>query len=158
MKKHEREYLDALQAFSLPARDRWTVTWLDGDQFHFEYRGSTGYELYRYWDGTPAVDFTYRMAEQALDVELRSNVEYLERYDYVSRKINEAVDVRGSVLAILVRGALENQGKVSNRRRDQHQHHVTEAAFELIERYATEALARDPDELGHDERDGELDN
>jgi len=97
------------------------------------------------------------MAEQALDVELRSNVEYLERYDYVSRKINEAVDVRGSVLAILVRGALENQGKVSNRRRDQYQHHVTDAAFELIERYATEALALDPDDLGCDGRDGELD-
>jgi len=48
MKKHEREYLDALQAFSLPARDLWTVTWLVGDQFHFEYRGSSGYELYRY--------------------------------------------------------------------------------------------------------------
>lgn len=147
MKKHENDYLEALKAFSGPARTHWNVTWLDGDDFQFDYRGSDGFEMYRYWDATRAVEFTYRMAEQALDVELRSNAEYLERYDYVARKVNEIVDVRGSDLAVLVRSALQKNGVVSKRRRDQYEIRMAQRVFDLIEHYAKQALERDPDDL-----------
>jgi hypothetical protein len=153
MKKHENEYLDALKAFSVPARERWNVTWLDGDDFEFEYLGSDGLELYRYWDATRAVEFTYQMAEQALAVELRTNVEYLERYDFVSRKVNELVDIRGSDLAVLIRGALEQHGAVSKRRREQFGSRVVTKAFDLIEGFAKQALARDPEALADEPGD-----
>jgi Uncharacterized conserved protein len=153
MKKHENDYLETLKAFSVPARARWDVLWEDGERFRFTYRGSDRYEMYRYWDATRAVDFTYRMAEQALAVELRTNVEYLERYDYVIRKVTELADVRGSDLAVLVRSALELNGVVSKRRRDQFEVHTESRVFDLIETYATEALRRDADELVRDSDD-----
>lgn len=147
MKKHENEYLEALKAFSVPARERWDVIWEDGERFQYTYMGGDHYEMYRYWDATRAVEFTYRMAEQALAFELRTNVEYLERYDYVTRKVNELADVRGSDLAVLVRSALDLHGVVSKRRRDQYQVHTEPRVFDLIETFAKEALRRDPDDL-----------
>ena len=140
MKKHEQDYLSALQAFSLPARERWGVEWIDGERYHFEYRGSSRHEFYRYWDATPAVEFCYRMAAQALDVELRDGVDFLERFDFVTREVDKRMDVRGSALATLIRGALEQNGRISKRRRDQFEHDLPAQAFTLIENLAKEAL------------------
>src|SRR5690606_34703113 len=60
MKRHEAEYLAALTSFSRPARELWNVTWIDGDEFQFEFRGHPA--IYRYWDATDSVRFMYRMA------------------------------------------------------------------------------------------------
>lgn len=140
MKKHEHEYLQALQSYSRPLRERWQVTWLDDARYVFDYRGDADFGVYRYWDATPCVEFACRMAEQALDIELRQETEYLARHDAVTRKVNEAYDLRGSDVAVLVTGALDNGGVISQRRRDQFRNTVPEAAFDFIERAAREAL------------------
>lgn len=133
MKKHEADYLHTLQAFSRPVRDRWQVTWINGDQYDFRYIGDPACGIYRYWDATACVEFGFGMAEQALDTELRHETEYLMRYDAIVRRINEAMDLRGSDLSTLVISALDNGGVVSKRRRDQFSNRVPVAAFDLIE-------------------------
>lgn len=142
MKKNESDYLKALTAFSGPARDRWRAEWLGDNRFNFNYLGSPRMELYRYWDATPAVEFCYRMAEEALEVGLRQNVEYLENYDAIKRGFEAKMDLPAPMLATLIRSAIENNGRISNNRRRQYTNSdgVTEEVYQLIESLTRDAM------------------
>ncbi|MET0505193.1 MAG: Fic family protein [Luteibacter sp.] len=140
MKAHEAEYLGALQQFSVPARARWQVRWIGDEDYDLRYAGSPGYEIYRYWDATPAVEFCFRMANEALELNLRENTQFLLRYDRVSRAVERLYDVRGSDLATLVTAALTHNGLVSRRRRDQFSSRVPTVVFDFIEEQASQAL------------------
>ncbi len=137
MKRHELAYLEALQDFSKPLREHWRVLWIDDANFEFEFLGSPS--MYRYWDATPAVEFVLRMADEALEVELRRETQFLRHYDAVLRAVDERFDVRGSTLSTLVMMCLDNGGVVSKSRRKQFAGVVPEAVFEAIER-ATKAV------------------
>lgn len=138
MSRHEDEYLDVLQQYSKPARERWDVTWIEGNDYEFRFNGDPG--MYRYWDATACVEFGFRMAEQALETELREETIYLARYDQVVKEVGERFDVRSSDLAVLVRSVLDNNGKLSNNRRKQFADRVNPDAFDFIEQCAQEAL------------------
>ena len=115
MKRHENRYLQALQSFSKPMRDCWDVTWIDGDQFALDFQGPA--ELYRYWDATACVEFGLQMAQEALEHDLRSETDYLIRFDRAYTAVNQAIDMNGNDLVNLVRWALQNGGVISNNRR-----------------------------------------
>jgi len=89
--------------------------------------------IYRYWDATRCVEFTLQMARRVLEVELREETEFLDRYDRVIKAVNQRYDVRGSDLSKLVMMCLDNEGKVSKHRRKQFQYSVAEEVFEFIE-------------------------
>lgn len=131
MKHEEANYLEALKEFSKPARDFWNVTWLDADQMDFEFIGHPS--IYRFWDATRCVEFTLQMARRALEIELREETEFLERYDRVVKAVNQRFDVRGSDLSKLVMMCLDNDGKVSKHRRKQFQYSVPEEVLDFIE-------------------------
>ena len=97
----------------------------------FEFLGHPS--VYRYWDATRCVEFTLQMARRALEVELREETEFLDRYDRVIKAVNQRYDVRGSDLSKLVMMCLDNEGKVSKHRRKQFQYSVAEEVFEFIE-------------------------
>ncbi|MBU6958538.1 Fic family protein [Pseudomonas sp. CVAP len=139
MKHEESSYLAALKDFSQPARDFWNVTWLDADQMAFEFIGHPS--IYRFWDATRCIEFTLQMARRALEVELREETEFLERYDRIVKAVNQRYDVRGSDLSKLVMMCLDNEGKVSKHRRKQFQYSVPEEVFEFIEGEAGRLLA-----------------
>ena len=139
MKRHEADYLAALRAYSRPARARWSVRWIDDDTFDFTFQGSDA--MYRYWDATACVEFGYRMAEEALEIELRQETTYLAAYDQITRAVNERYDVRGSDLSTLIRSCLENNNTVSNNRRKTYGVRVPDGVFDLIEREARAAYA-----------------
>lgn len=134
MKKHEAEYLRVLQCYSRPARQRWRVGWIDAGQYDLAFTGHPS--MYRYWDATAQVEFGFRMADQALEVELRQETRFLVRYDAISAAVNERHDVRGSDLATLIVSCLDNRGVVSKRRRDQFAARVPADVFALIEELA----------------------
>ncbi|WP_415766103.1 Fic family protein [Pseudomonas sp. ZB1P45] len=135
MKHEEAKYLEALKDFSKPARDFWNVTWLDADQMVFEFIGHPS--IYRFWDATRCVEFTLQMARRALEIELREETEFLDRYDRVVKAVNQRFDVRGSDLSKLVMMCLDNDGKVSKHRRKQFQYSVSEEVFAFIEESAS---------------------
>lgn len=144
MKRHETDYLAALRAYSRPARGRWDVRWVGDDDFDFKFRGSDA--MYRYWDATPCVEFGYKMAEEALEIELRQETRYLAAYDRITRAVNERFDVRGSDLSTLVRSCLENHNTVSLNRRKAYGTRVPAGVFDLIEDEARAAYADEVDE------------
>lgn len=150
MKKHEAEYLAVLQQFSRPMREKWDVRWIDAAQFEYRYLGNPHYDAYRYWDATPAAEFCLKMAELALDDELRNETGFLIRYDFAHRAVDEAYDLVNTDLATLLISAFQNGGVVSRRRRDQFQHRVPDAAFGFIEEAVRAALALQDDQPTND--------
>jgi hypothetical protein len=138
MKRHEADYLAALEAFSKPAREYWRVSWIDADHHDFCFVGSEA--LYRYWDATPAVAFTLRMAQEALKEDLRAETRYLACYDRVYHAIDARFDVRGSDLARLVMMCLNHNGRLSKNRRKQFRYQVPEEVLDAIEAEACMAL------------------
>lgn len=141
MKRHEADYLAVLQSYSRPARERVQVTWIDEGQYRFAFKG--GDTVYRYWDATACVEFAFRMAAQALDVELKQETRFIARHDEVVRRVNDRVDVRGSDLGTLVVICLDAGGVISARKRKRYADRVPEAVFELIEEVAREVLAQE---------------
>jgi hypothetical protein len=138
MKRQERQYLEALQTFSRHAREFWEVRWIDYGQYDFTFKGADS--IYRYWDATPSVIFTLKMAQLALEDELQKETAFLESYDTVYRRVDERFDVRGSDLASLVMMCLSNNGKVSTNRRKQYKYAVPDHVFDYIEEVAKQVL------------------
>ena len=138
MKRDEGRYLEALQAFSKPARDFWNVLWIDYGNLTLDFTGHPA--IYRYWDATPGVTFTLEMAQRALEVELQQETEFLECFDQIVTAVNENYDVRGSDLANLVMMCLTNGGVMSKNRRKQYQYTVPEEVFDFIEQQAQALL------------------
>lgn len=131
MKRHEDAYLAALQSFSAPARLCWDVTWVGDNDYLFDFKADDS--IYRYWNGTACVQFCLRMAKQALEQDLKEEALFLAAFDRVYQAVDTVVDIRGNALTVLVRSALQNQGKVSQNRRKQFQDLVPDNVFDLIE-------------------------
>lgn len=117
MKRNEDQYLATLQHYSRQTREHWSIRWIDADDYDLRFQGADA--IYRYWDATRCVEFGYQMAEQALEVDLRQETEFLVRYDHIIRAVDERFDVQGSTLSTLVVCCLDNGGKLSRRRRRQ---------------------------------------
>jgi hypothetical protein len=137
MKRNEEDYLSVLRGYSKPARERWSVRWIDTDTYDMQFNGHPA--MYRYWDATRCVEFGYRMAEQALEIDLRQETEFIVRYDAIVRAVDERFDVRGSDLSLLVICCLDNGGRLSTHRRKQFQGRVPDLVFDYIERLAKES-------------------
>ncbi|KQV46887.1 hypothetical protein ASC95_25545 [Pelomonas sp. Root1217] len=84
-------------------------------------------------DVTPCVEFTLRMAKDALEHDLLHEAQYLADYDAVHRSINDRFDLRGSDLATLIVSAFEQNGALSSNRRKQYTHRVQPEAMDAIE-------------------------
>lgn len=124
MKRNESDYLQALQSFSRPARELWSVS------------------IYRFWDATPCVEFMCKMAEETLRHDLQGEVEFLHCYDAVLREADARFDISGSTLSKLVRIAYDQGGVLSQNRRKQFIHQVPPEAFDFIEAAIRERLPK----------------
>lgn len=139
MKRNERRYLETLQAFSIPARELVQVTSAGEGRFYFDFKADD--TIYRYWDATPAVEFGFAMAEQALDVELRQETQYLAHFDAIRRVIDDRYDVRGSLLATLISIAMEGGGTISNNKRKRFAGDLPAEVLDAIETETRAVLA-----------------
>lgn len=73
------------------------------------------------------------MTKCALDVELRDETLFLQRYDAIFKALNERYDVRGSLLTNIVMMYLDHQGIVSRDRRKQFNYDLANEVFDYIE-------------------------
>ncbi|HJV62913.1 MAG TPA: Fic family protein [Albitalea sp.] len=140
MKRHELDYLGALQSFSRPARALWGVTWIDADRYLFEPRFDP--RIYIYWDATRCVEFTLRMAKLALEQDLAREAQFLAGYDKVMKEVDRRFDLIGSTLSTLVLSCHQNGGVLSKHRRRQFAATVPADAFDFIEAAVQEHIAR----------------
>lgn len=138
MKRHEAEYLAALQSYSRPARDLVGVQWIGEGDYRFSFKSDDA--MFRYWDATPCVEFGFKMAELALEVELRHETEFLARYDQILRSVNEQVDLMGNDLTTLIIICMDAGGTISNKKRKRYATRVPERYFDVIENAVREVL------------------
>lgn len=141
MKRNEDDYLATLQQYSRPVRAHWNVRWIDEGQYEFKFNGHPA--LYRYWNATKCVEFAYRMAHEALEVELRRETQFLAQYDDIVKAVNDRFDLRGSDLVTLVRCCLDLGGTLSKGRRKQFVDRVPEKVFDFIEQVTMERIQVD---------------
>ena len=73
------------------------------------------------------------MAQQALNIDLKDEVEFLAQFDVIFKAVDERFDVRGNDLTNLVLACLQNNGKVSANRRKKFADTVPELVFDAIE-------------------------
>ncbi|WP_019451684.1 Fic family protein [Cupriavidus sp. BIS7] len=131
IKRHESDYLAALESFSKPVRALWRV-WALGEH-KFDCRTEAGSTPYRYWDATPCVEFGVRMVKEALEHDLQAETQFLQGYDEVVRRVEAEFDIRNHDLATLVSSCFREKGRVSNRWRKQLGARVQPEAFDAIE-------------------------
>jgi hypothetical protein len=137
MKKHEAQYLQALTAFSKPARELCRVTWAGDEHYAYDWRPDAD-AWFRYMDLTDAAVFTLDMAAASLDTHMRQEVAFLGLFDQVKRHIDARHDLRGSDLATLIITTFQNGGTLSQNRRkrfaDRVQPHVLDAVEAAVSR------------------------
>lgn len=139
MKKHEEQYLQALTSFSKPARSLCQVIWAGEDQYHYSWRPTEDI-WFRYMDVTEGVEFTLAMAQAALDIHLRQEVDFLALFDDVAQFINEQYDLRHSDLATLIITTYQNGGKLSINRRKRFAERVQAHVLDAIETAVTHRM------------------
>lgn len=81
------------------------------------------------------------MAKRALEIELREETDFLQRFDTLVKVVNENYDVRGNLLSRLVMQCLDQNGVVSKGRRKQYQGLIQEEVFDFLEQKAQSLLA-----------------
>ncbi len=75
---------------------------------------------YRYIDMTPQTEALFRFIEQTIDTELTSELEFLANYDKTKKAIQEIVDMPDRQIDLFIRFCLQNNGRLSVRKRASH--------------------------------------
>ncbi len=88
--------------------------------------------MYRYWDATRQAEFLYRMAEEALDVHLQDEVDWLERFDKLDRAVNDAFDIPQAFRLLMVEVYLD-QGRLSLNFRKKFRYRIPSEAMDWLE-------------------------
>ena len=109
------EYRDVLAGHS--AQVLPLVDWRPTKRSNVEVLNETA-DYYRYFDATRHAEFLYRCVERTVSRDLLSEVDYLERYDDFSARVQEEIaDMPDGTIDLLTRFLSQNQGRLSMRAR-----------------------------------------
>jgi hypothetical protein len=116
MKRNEKDYLAALEAFSKPARQLWDVTYIADNEFVFEFKSSP--MVYAHWDGDAAAAFVTACAEGALEQSLIEETSFIQAYDQAYERIDKEFDLPNRTINLLIQWIRQNNGRMPERRRN----------------------------------------
>lgn len=77
-------------------------------------------ELYRYIDMTPQAESLFLFIEQTIDTELADELAFLASYDKTKKAIQAIVDMPDRKIDLFIRFCLQNNGRLSARKRANH--------------------------------------
>ncbi len=108
-------YKEVLEGHSGPLMDfiRWRPT---SDQ-NVEVTNDT-VDLYRYFDCTAEAEFLYECVARTVEHDLPNEIDILRRRDEARTRIAEIIDLPDRIMQNLISMILNNEGKLSKRRRD----------------------------------------
>ena len=115
MKKNEKDYLRALESFSLPARALWDVTQIGDSEFVFDFKSSP--RIYAHWAGQKAAEFVTACAGEALERSLVEEAVYLRDYDEAFEKIDKSYDLPNKTINLLIQWIHQNSCRMPERRK-----------------------------------------
>jgi hypothetical protein len=75
---------------------------------------------YRYIDMTPQTEALFRFIEKTIDMELADELAFIANYDKTKKAIQEIVDIPDRQIDLFIRFCLQNNGRLSARKRNSH--------------------------------------
>lgn len=138
MHHDEGAYLQALEAFSVPARRLWGVRWVQGDDYQFDQRCRNS--VYQYWDATAQATYAVRTAALAMDVHLVGEAHFLASFDAAYKALDRSLDLPSPLLHKLILMCQTHGGVLSKNRRKQFKDRVPDEYFDEIEMVVGEAF------------------
>lgn len=117
MLKNPADYDASLEAFSRQLMPLVEYA-LDKDG-HMTVKNDTAV-WYRYIDMTPQAEALFQFIDQAIDTELANELTFLDNYDKTKKTIQEIVDMPDRQIDLFIRFCLQNNGRLSARKRESH--------------------------------------
>ena len=88
---------------------------------------------YRYIDLTTQAEALFRFIDQTIDTELADELAFLANYDAAKRAIQNTVDMPDRQIDLFIRFCLQNNGRLSARKRASHFDHLTDEEIDAME-------------------------
>ena len=82
---------------------------------------------------TPQVEALFRFIERAIDIELAEELAFLENYDTVKSSLQGIVDMPDRQIDLFLRFCLQNNGRLSKRKRASHFDYLTDEEIAAME-------------------------
>jgi hypothetical protein len=117
MLKNPADYDASLEAFSRPLMA--LVEYSLDEEGRMTVHNDTA-RWYRYIDMTPQAEALFKFIEQTIDTELVEELAFLANYDETKRAIQEIVDMPDRQIDLFIRFCLQNNGRLSARKRISH--------------------------------------
>ncbi len=138
MLKNPALYDHSLEAFSSPLM-RLVEYDLD-DLGQMTVPGETG-RLYRYIDMTAQAEALYDFVKLTIEHELVEELDFLVNYDRTKQAIQEIVDMPDRLIDLFIQLCLQNNGRLSTRKRESHFGFLTDDELASMESAVREGYA-----------------
>ncbi len=90
-------------------------------------------DLYRYYDLTKQVEFLYECIEDTIERIIPEELDYLEKYDQITKYINNYVSLPDTKVDLLIKLLNQNSGKLSENKRQKEFDELTDEEVSSIE-------------------------
>lgn len=117
MLKNHADYNNSLEAFSEQLMP--LVDYSLDNEGRMTVNNDTA-KWYRYIDMTPQAEALFRFIDHTIDTELASELAFLVNYDETKKAIQEIVDMPDRKIDLIIRFCLQNNGRLSARKRASH--------------------------------------
>ena len=130
MLKNAADYDASLEAFSRQLMP--LVEYSLDENGHMTVHNETDI-WYRFIDMTPQAEALFRFIDQTIDTELTSELAFLANYDKTKKAIQEIVDMPDRRIDLFIRFCLQNNGRLSARKRASHFDFLSDEEVALLE-------------------------
>lgn len=139
MLKNLADYDASLEAFSKSLLS--LVDYALDEEGRMTVRNET-VDFYRYIDLTPQAEALARFIAQTVDSELVEELAFLADYDRIKKELQEIVDMPDPQIDLFIRSCLQNNGRLSARKRVSHFEQLSDEEVARMEE--TVRSAREP--------------
>ncbi len=112
---HIEDYRKVLESYSHPLLDY--IKWKETGDHNIEVLNET-MDYYRYYDATKQAEFLYDCVRDTIERIIPNEINYLTNFDQFKRYLENEFDMPNKTVALIVRFLEQNNGKLSQRARE----------------------------------------
>ena len=127
---HIADYRKILETYSHPLLE--FIDWKTTEDNNVEVSNDTK-DFYSYFDATPVAEFLWDCVADTIDTIIPREVEYIQKYDALKYYLDNKFEMPDKMVALLIRFLEQNDGKFSQRAKNQEFEKLTDKEAEAIE-------------------------
>ena len=124
------DYRKILETYSHPLLE--FIDWKTTEDNSVEVSNDTK-DFYSYFDATPVAEFLWDCVADTIDTIIPREVEYIQKYDALKYYLDNKFEMPDKMVALLIRFLEQNDGKFSQRAKNQEFEKLTDKEAEAIE-------------------------